>query len=207
MPKKRSVGHDEHWMEAHLPQQLAGKFYKGFPDGQTLRSGPEVYQVLNPLGIVVRDYPIGYCSIRSTVIASDSRQSFHDPFVCLPGHGLDLDASEPVTVQTARGEIVGTLVQGQEDPQAAGQSGSPIKWLAVFFYKGPDGFCPSTLRIKLQLLDHLLLHPFDNVTGVFYEFLVQDQSMEINHRQFTEGVLRSIGAYMDAAADCSKGYF
>jgi hypothetical protein len=157
------------------------------------------YSTLQPYGIVARIFENSKNAqvFDVVVIASDSKDSFHDPRVCFSAQGWVMNNQWLDTVKTAsRGDVpvTITLMDGPEDKNQ----------LAAFVYKGPGGFYGNTQRLKVAMFRETLFGG-GKLDGAFYRFIPgyrdEDQIQQI--RELKE----FIGKYLDAANEASKGYF
>lgn len=187
----------EGWMEGHLPRQIGSFSFVPGPDNpeQTYRMEQATYDLLKPYGIVCRVYRAGAEAYDVVVIASSSRETFHDPSVCFSGQGWDFDRLSTVRIPTrTRGEVPATLAvrnrKGSNEPER----------LALYFYKSEEGFVPSTLLIKWELFKAQLLRR-RATDGIFYRFI------PLHARPSEADTLRFAGEFLDSAAATSKGYF
>jgi len=193
---KRPEPKSEAWMEQHLPWQVGVFSFVPGPDNpeQTYRMEESTYELLKPYGIVCRVYRSGGEAYDVVVIASSSRETFHDPSVCFSGQGWDFDRMSTVRIPTrTRGNVPATLAvrsrKGSDEPER----------LALYLYKSEDGFVPSTLLIKWELFKAQLLRR-RATDGIFYRFIPL-------HPQPSEAdTLRFAGEFLDAAAASSQGY-
>lgn len=191
----------EQWMLENSPSTL---------DGYSMRSGPEsplytykmdqaTYNVLEPYGIVARVYEEKSSGAQYDVVlvASRSKESFHDPRVCFSAQGWALSNQWIDSVETkTRGNVAVTI---------AIMDGADTKdQIAAYVYKGPEGFYANTQRLKLAMLFEQL-RGGDKLDGVFYRVIPltprADRVGQINDLK------RFIGQYLDAANAASDGFF
>ncbi len=198
-PKPAPVaGRDETWMESAAPKAVANYKFISNPDPTatdqmcTFKSPKYVYETLVPtVGIVARVYEYRGERYEVYLIASRDHASFHDPRVCFTAQNYNIVQEDQILVPTeTRGNIPATLAH------MTGPDGSMI---AVYFYKGPNGFLGTTTSLKFAML-------FDQLKGkadadcVFYRFVSLGS-------QDTEKLKRFITMYMETAEKTSRGYF
>ncbi len=154
---------------------------------------PVSYNTLKPFGIVCRIYTDGVKKYDAVVIASRSRDSFHDPRVCFSAQGWTIERFQRAEIKTeSRGVVPITLV---------GMSSSQEKnKLAAFFYRGPRGtFYGSTQGLKWGMFVEKF-RGGDDIDGVFYRFIPREGVTE-------EEFLKFMANFLDAAKESSGGYF
>ncbi len=184
----------EQWMKDHTPVKIQNyEFMPGQEDPQvSYVTSQAVYDTLNPFGIVCRKYRDNENIYDATIIAGDNRGSFHDPHVCFQAQGWTFSEDRLIEIETkTRGKIPATL--------AKIKSGDTQR-IALFFYKGHDGFYPSTRKLTTAMAIRPLVGDFRN-QAVFYRF------MPDNNTASEEDVIEFAAAYMDAAGPISNGYF
>jgi hypothetical protein len=178
------------------PTRVAGMdFVPGPDDPRVSGRQPEVvYNTLKPFGIVQRMYSDGKTEYDAVVIASRSKDSFHDPRVCFSAQGWTIEKFDPSFVATkSRGNVPITMIQMSSDRAR--------HKMAAFFYKGPGGkFYGTTQTFKMSLFTEILKLGQD-IDGVFYRFIpVSGDPTEEQFKQF-------IADYLDAAKVSSNEYF
>jgi hypothetical protein len=195
-PKPTSVpGRDENWMEKVAPARVANYAYIASPEDPqcTYKSPKMVYDTLIPtVGILARVYEYQGQRFDVTLIASRDRASFHDPRVCFTAQGYNITEEQAISIPTqTRGNIPATLAK-----MTTPNSGDTV---AVYFYRGADGFHGGTTNLKVAMLkDQVMGKPSED--AVFYRFIpTGDISVE--------RLEKFIGLYMDTAGKESKGYF
>ncbi len=191
----------EEWMLKTLPMSFGDNLatssaenplYSYYMDDVT-------YQTLDPYGIVARVYINEKTNEEydTVVVASQSKDSFHDPRVCFSAQGWSISNQWVETVQTkTRGEIPVTLVV-MDGPDSRNR-------VAAFLYKGPGGFYGSTQRLKVAMFIEQLKGG-SNLDGVFYRFI--PRKFDPNDRTITTKVKRFVAEFVDAANEASDGYF
>jgi hypothetical protein len=149
------------------------------------------YETLDPYGIVCRDFTHGDTVYDVVLIASQAKDSFHDPRVCFTAQGWQLDQETAVKVPTSRGVFPVTIAR-IKNPDGE-------RW-AAFGYRTPYGFASSTNQLKLQMFEYSLLHS-RNGEGVFYRFI--GMSPDVTR----QSMLKFIQQYMNASARYSHDFF
>jgi hypothetical protein len=186
---------DEDWMKKTAPARVGDFDFltsNSMEPGATYKSPQMVYDALHPtVGILARVYEHGGEAYDVNLIASRDRASFHDPRVCFTAQGYSIQSDEAITIKTkTRGDIPATL---------AAMKGPQGPTLAVFFYRGPNGFYGTTMNLKWALLWEQL-RGNNNLDGVFYRFIptgVPDR----------DRLIKFVQDYMDLAGKQSDGYF
>lgn len=186
------------------PAKVSGMgFVPGLEDQRvSYRMDEATYKVLAPFGIVARRFTDGQKSFDAVIIASRSKDSFHDPRVCFAAQGWTLEKLEPGKVETkSRGTIPITILEMS--------SAQARRKLAVFFYKGPGGFYGDTQKLKLGMFWEQFKAFFSqekqaNVDGIFYRFIPDYDAGDIQTQR--KELIEFIGEYLDAANESSSGY-
>lgn len=179
---------------ALVPTEVDGMTFAQSPDDERVsyRMSEQTYDVLKPFGIVARVFTRDRESYDAVVIASRSKESFHDPRVCFSAQGWTIEKFESDTIPTeAHGEIPITVLQMN--------SAEGRRTLGAFLYKGPEGFYASTQQLKMSMLLEKARGGKD-IDGVFYRFIP-------GHQDATrEELMEFVSAYIDAAHESSDGY-
>jgi hypothetical protein len=197
-PKPGPVpGRTEKWMETIAPTQVADfRFVQADPSNTdplcSYKSPKFTYDTLVPtVGILARVYEARGQRFDVNLIASRDKASFHDPRVCFSAQKYDITNEQGITIPTSRGDVPATLAA------MTGPDGRPT--LAIYFYRGPNGFYGSTTSLKLAMLLNKGLGKSD-VDCVFYRFIALDNPDR-------DALIRFITLYMDKAGTDSGGYF
>lgn len=182
-------------LEKLAPYSMPAYRYVPSPDDpdQSYKMSQSTYDVLVPYGIVARRFEGTNKAFDVVLIASNKKESFHDPRVCFSAQGWNIIQEDRIQIPTkTRGTISASLAQLQHAEMGKG--------FAVYFYRGPKNFSPTTMGIKLDIFWEQLFGQ-GNTDGVFYRFipLYRDASKE--------DLVTFIGEYMDAANESSGGYF
>jgi hypothetical protein len=159
---------EEDWMENTIPEQVEGyHFAGGTKSNPMMRMDENTYQILDPFGIVVRAYqgPADGRNYEFTVIAGNSRKSFHDPQICFSAQQWQLidPGRRDVEIPSLGGKIPATVM-------AIDKPGS--RGVAMYFYGGPGGWRHSPLALPVDLtLARLMLK--DDIDAQFFRFIMQ----------------------------------
>ncbi|MEO7454160.1 MAG: exosortase-associated EpsI family protein [Fimbriimonadales bacterium] len=159
---------EESWMETSIPEEVPGYLLAGSTKSNPMMKMDEnTYQILDPFGIVVRAYtgPADGKSYEFTVIAGNSRKSFHDPQICFSAQQWQLidPGKREVSIPSLGGRIPAT-VMAIDKPGARG--------IAMYFYGGPGGWRHSPLALPVDLtLARLMLK--DDIDAQFFRFIMQ----------------------------------
>lgn len=164
LPAKHYEGKTEEWMESVVPHELPGYHYQG-----PVKMDDRTYQILQPFGIVGRRYvgPDGRF-YEITLIAGNSRKSFHDPQVCFSAQNWRLERSrlQWVNIPALGGKVPATVIAIRSSEQQG---------TTMYLYRTPFGFRHDPFYIPFDLaLAKILMR--DNVDAVFYRFIVSPAS-------------------------------
>lgn len=183
-------------MEQMAPMKVGGMSFT--PDATnkliSYKMDDMTYNTLQPFGIVARQYTDGTNIFDAVIIASRSKESFHDPRVCFSAQGWTLEKFVADNVQTkTRGVVPITLIQMTSE-QARNK-------MAAFFYRGPGGkFYGNTQKLKLAMLLEQFTGGHD-IDGIFYRVIPMTDSTDLpTFKKF-------IADWLDAAKESSNGYF
>lgn len=198
-PKPAEVTMTEEELIEMVPDTVMGVRYTRGPEpGMTYRMGQQSYDLLKPFGIVSRVFEVGDDKYDAVVIASRSKDSFHDPRVCFSGQGWNIERFDPVTIKTqTRGEVPAMLIQTFSE--------STRRQLAAFLYKGPGGFYGSTQSLKFAFLGEQL-RLGNNLDGVFYRFIPKFKDEKLSEQEQKERLTKFMAAFLDEANKSSNGY-
>lgn len=192
---------DEQWMIDNSPRQVGGfKMMAGSEsDDYSYKMDEATYSELQPYGIVAKVYenPETGEAYDVVLIASKSKDSFHDPRVCFSAQGWSLNNQWSDSVETETRGVAYMTVTDMDGPQGRGR-------LAAFLYRGQGKFYKSTNELKLGMFLEQLKRG-GNLDGVFYRIIPQ------HHKQDQSVMLRDmkefIANYLDSANEASDGYF
>jgi Protein of unknown function (DUF3485) len=183
---------NEAWLETITPAKIAGYELQQSPENPKIsyRMDKMTYDTLNPYGIVARVFNGQGASIDTVIIGSQKDDSFHDPRQCFTSQFWELNDLRTIQIPTkSRGNIPATFVN---------LKGRDRNSIAVFFYRGPGGFFPSTMGLKFDMLRHELATS-KAADGVFYRFIAQGTTT-------SDQLLSFISQYVDEADQVSKGF-
>ena len=159
---------EEEWMENTIPEQLPGyQFASSTKSNPMMKMDANTYQILDPFGIVVRAYtgPGDGRNYEFTVIAGNSRKSFHDPQICFSAQQWQLidPRMREVNLPSLGGKIPATVM-------ALDRHG--LRGIAMYFYGGPGGWRHSPLALPVDLTFARLMRK-DEIDAQFYRFIMQ----------------------------------
>lgn len=184
----------EEFMVSKTPPEV-----DGFLPVQLPRAGQDVYDMLQPFGIVAMDYHKDSKVYDVMLIASDRRESFHSPNVCMPAQGLNITKEHDETITTRTHGKVRVTVAELEFPNAPHE-----KQYMAFFYKVQNKFVArsgnTTLVLTLAMFEGPIRGNFDQNT-VFYRFISEHANAN------KEELLQFVADYLDKAHETSGGFF
>lgn len=196
----------EEQLEAMAPNKVGNLSWidkTGEDPEQSYKMSQVSYDVLKPFGIVCRIFKDGGDEYEAVVIASNSKDSFHDPRVCFSAQGWTIEKFMPTMIPTKeRGEIPATIIEVTSD--------NVRKQLAAFIYKGPgygqgNRFFAKTNELKLAFLWEQVKGG-TNLDGVFFRFMPTYENKNLSQGEQKEKLVKFISAYMDESNRTSKGY-
>lgn len=191
----------EEWIEKTSPTKVQGfTMIKSAENPLTsYKMSETTYDVLEPYGIVARIFDDDTSDQQYDVVlvASRSKESFHDPRVCFSAQGWSLANQWVDKVETETRGTVPITIAIMDGPEQQGQ-------IAAYLYRGSGEFYANTQRLKFAMLIQQLKGGRD-LDGAFYRFIPlvkkSDQLQQINDlKQF-------IRLYLDEANRVSEGYF
>ncbi len=191
----------EDWMLATLPTSFGDYRANSSAENDlyTYKMDDVTYRTLDPYGIVARVYESEKTreAYDAVVIASQSKDSFHDPRVCFSAQGWAISNQWVEVIDTkTRGKVPVTLVV-MDGPEVR-------NCVAAFLYKGPGGFYGTTQRLKIAMFFEQMKGGKDR-DGVFYRFI--PQNMDPNDKDQTTKIKRFVAEFVDAVNVASDGYF
>ncbi len=186
---------DEQWMKEHAPEAVGSYQYEKSADDPLIsyKADEATYEMLSPFGIVSRRYFNGEGKrFDMVLIAGNDKENFHDPHVCFRAQGWTFLEDRKIVVPTkSRGDIPATFAKIEN---------KGVESAALFFYRGPKGFYPSTPNLGFAMLAGPLMGDF-KTDAVFYRFMPQ-------YSGATEKELIEFASeFMDAAGKSSDNYF
>lgn len=200
-PTPKEISKTEQELEKLAPTRVMGVTYEvgGRNPEQSYQMEQSTYDILKPFGIVCRVFMVDGDRYDTVLVASRSKDSFHDPRVCFSGQGWNIEKFEPASVPTkTRGTVPAMVIETYSDVKR--------KQLAAFLYRGPGGFYGSTQSLKLAFLGEQL-RLGNNLDGVFYRFIPNFQNEELPIEEQRSRLIKFIGEFLDAANESSGGYF
>lgn len=198
MPKPNRSGISEAQLEEITPENVGGKLYDQRDGRATYRMDKMTYDVLAPLGIVARQWNLDGDMYDAVVIASRSKDSFHDPNICFSAQKWLIEKREADVVKTeTRGDIPVTIVSMQNEKTR--------RQMAAYLYKGPGGFYANPNRLKLAyLMEEMTLG--DKLDGVFYRFIPYFENQQLSDQEQKAKLKKFIAEYLDEANRQSNGF-
>ncbi|MCH7903667.1 MAG: exosortase-associated EpsI family protein [Armatimonadetes bacterium] len=192
---------DEQWMVDNSPRQVEGfKMLAGEenPD-YSYKMAKVAYDTLEPYGIVAKVYVNEKTgeSYDVVLIASKSKDSFHDPRVCFSVQGWALNTQWVDSVETETRGLAYMTITDMDGPTGRGK-------LAAFLYRGQGKFYKSTNELKIGMFIEQLKGG-GNLDGVFYRIIPQHNNPDSD--ALLSDLKNFIAAYLDAANEASNGYF
>lgn len=162
-------------------------------EGVSYRMDEETYKILKPFGIVARKYSDGNHQFDAVVIASDSKDSFHNPLVCFSAQQWTIESQTVKKIQTEhRGEIPITLLQMSNPARE--------KSISAYVYRGPFGFEATSRALKLDMVKLAVTQQRASY-GVFYRFMADDPNTS------EQDLVKFISEFIDSAKESSNDYF
>lgn len=189
-----AAGKSEDQLEKLAPTQVGEyKMVRGTEDPeQTYKMDKMTYDELKPFGIVSRVFEQGPRRFDVVLIASNRKESFHDPRLCFTSQGWTLLDEEQSDVQTSRGPIPITFARMKSidgEPQ-----------ITAFFYRGKNGYYATAQRFAFDNLLRQLTGSID-LEGVFYRFI------PLYSGATRDELVEFIQQYLEEARKTSGGYF
>ncbi len=192
-PTRTAPWRTERWMEDALPTEIPGfrMDLSAEKPRQSYDAGERQYKMLLPYGIVCRVFRKGETGIDTVVIAGNDRDTFHDPYFCLPGQDWKITSSHEGVIQTKTRGTVPVSSIALEHPQFG-------KRRAIFCYRGPTKYHPTQNSLYLDWFttELKLGKPPE---GAFFRFMsVSDDVQE-------KDLLEFAAVYLDAATAMNGG--
>lgn len=185
---------NESWMEKNSPKTVGEfKFVPGSDNPEVSYKMDEgTYKELRPWGIVARRFYDGTKGFDAVLIASESKDSFHDPRVCFTAQKFEITSEGQTIVPTkTRGDIPVTVAQ---------MNGPQGKTFTAFFYRGPSGFAATTNDLKQSMFMYQC-RTMESPQGVFYRFI------PLNEESTPDDLFKFIAKFVDEANTVSNGFF
>ncbi len=166
LPVTHYEAKEEAWMESVIARDVPGFTYLA-----DVKMGDIAYQVLQPFGIVGRRY-IGRDgrAYEITVIAGNSRKSFHDPQICFSAQNWELEDPSLVMVDIPAmgGEVPATVI---------GLKGTAQRGTTMYFYKTALGLYHDSFYVPFAIAIAKLAMK-EEVDTQFYRFIVTPAGKE-----------------------------
>jgi len=202
IPKPVLETKTEEQIEEMVPNTVRGlKWIKKTDEDpqQSYKMSQQSYDALKPFGIVCRVFKEGGDEFEAVVIASNSKDSFHDPRVCFSAQSWTIEKFTPATIKTkTRGDIPATVIQVTSDRVR--------RQLAAFIYKGPGNrFYGKTNELKIAFLFEQIKGSTD-LNGVFFRFMPTFENKNLTEAEQTERLEKFISEFMDESNKSSKGF-
>ena len=167
VPRARSLGHDEAWLEAHTPKEMPGYSMLASANDPAVsyRMDDETYKKLQPLGIAARVFQSPKQKIDTVVISGDSADNFHDPTWCLPGQGWEIGDRKTVTLHSDKlGSVNVSYFEAKQNDN---------KMIVAYTFAGPSGYRDSITKLTLDMWKQQFLSGKAPI-GAFYRFLMTE---------------------------------
>lgn len=193
VPKVKQKDFTEEEVAAMLPVKV-GRFDAELARGEycSYKMDQATYDILRPWGIVARIFSDGPESYDMTVIASRSKESFHDPQICFKAQGWNLTNQRLDYVNTkSKGQLPITMVDMEKDG---------YKTVAAYFFRTNTGYIGNIKDVKLSMLKYKLTHMMKDDEGAFIRVIPRSTKNEEKLKEF-------IGNWIDEANRTSKGYY
>jgi len=159
---------------------------------QSYKMDKMTYDELKPFGIVSRVFSGQDRMFDVVLIASNRKESFHDPRLCFTSQGWTLQDEEQIEIETSRGRVPVTL--------ADMKSLEGKTQITAFFYKGRDGYYATSQWFAFYNLLRQLSGSID-LEGVFYRFIPMWEGAT------RQELIEFIKEYLTEAERTSGGYF
>ncbi len=176
-----------------LPMKV-GKFSPMLKPGENVsyKMDQSSYDILKPWGICARVFVHGPESYDVVAIASNSKESFHDPQICFKAQGWSLTNQRDDIIKTkSHGNVPVTLV----DMEQRGD-----KRVAMYFFRLSRGYYGNMSLVKKDMLTYLFTHWGQKDEGAFIR-LIPTGTVDI------EKMKKFAASWVDAANESSKGYY
>ncbi|RYG81418.1 exosortase-associated EpsI family protein, partial [bacterium] len=196
-PRPDAVQHDEKWVAAGLPTQVASFRMAPAQDASvpycSYKMDASTYQILQPWGIVPRVFQNANGeSYDVVVIGSNLKDSFHDPAVCFSAQGWNLsNARQEMLATKTYGSVPVTIVDMEREGQ---------KTIAMYFYRLRDGYIASNTGAKKEMFVYKLRRFGKDNEGGFIRIIP-------NSNANLEKLKLFAAQWVDEAAKTSGGYY
>jgi hypothetical protein len=198
--KKEEDKKTEQWMIDNSPRTVGNFVMRGGRESAdySYKMDERTYGELDPFGIVARIYenPETGEEYDVVIIASESKDSFHDPRICFTAQGWSINDQWSASVETKTRGTAYMTVTNMDGPEH--------NKLAAFLYRGQGQFYKTPGDLKWGMFRETVLFG-DDLDGVFYRFIPLHNYKD---RELTEKQLKQfIADYLDEANKVSNGYF
>ena len=182
-----------------VPVELMGQRFETGTGGAdaTYRMDDESYKVLEYPSAICRQFDIEGDLYDVVVIASRSKDAFHDPNICFAAQQWSIEKRTPTTIETkSRGEMPLTVISMFNKETR--------RQLAAYIYKGPGGFYSDTNRLKLAFLKEELMLG-NNLEGVFYRFIPYFKDKDMPEAEQQAKLKAFVSNFVDETYKTSAG--
>ncbi|MEI7577125.1 MAG: exosortase-associated EpsI family protein [Armatimonadota bacterium] len=177
---------------AMLPTKV-GRFQPMLKDGEKVsyKMDKSSYDILKPWGICARVFVNGNESYDVVAIASNSKESFHDPQICFSAQGWRLSNQREDVIKTkTHGDIPITLVDMEQGGNAR---------VAMYFFRLNKGYYGNMSKVKRDMLMYLFTNRAKD-EGAFIRVIPTGTVDVAKMKLF-------VADWVDAANQTSKGYY
>lgn len=192
-PRPKQVERTEAEVAEMLPLKV-GKLNAQLAPGEycSYKLDKSNYDVLQPWGIVARQFVGGTERYEVVVIASHKKESFHDPQVCLTAQSWTLSNQREDVIKTAtRGDIPVTLFDMEQHGQ---------KLTSMYFFKMTTGYKASIPTVKWDMFKYKVAHVGTEEEGAFIRIIPGTTSSVENLKKFAAD-------WVDEAVKTSNNYY
>ncbi len=176
-----------------LPVKV-GRFTPVLKDGEKVsyRMDEGTYGLLKPWGICARVFVNGSESYDVVAIASNNKESFHDPNICFSAQGWQLSNQRLEYIESkSHGRIPVTLVDMEQHGD---------KRVAMYFFRLNQGYYGDMAKVKRDMLVYTLKNFGKKDEGAFIR-IIPTGVVDV------EKMKTFAGNWVDSANESSKGYY
>ena len=191
--KPKQIERKEPEIAAMLPLKVK-HFTADIPKGQycTTKMDQSNYDILQPWGIVAREFVDGASRFEVVAIASRKKESFHDPQTCLTAQGWLLSNQRVSSTTTkSRGVVPITLFEMEKGGE---------KLTAMYFLKTTQGYFAEFTAVKWAMFKYKALHVGKDDEGAFIRIIPRSNVSEAKLKQFASD-------WIDEAVKTSNNYY
>jgi hypothetical protein len=170
-----------------------GRFQPMLKDGEKVsyKMDKSSYDILKPWGICARVFVNGNESYDVVAIASNSKESFHDPQICFSAQGWRLSNQRDDVIKTkTRGDVPVTLVDMEQNGDQR---------VAMYFFRLTKGYYGNMSKVKKDMLLNLFTNRVKD-EGAFIR-LIPTGTVDV------EKMKKFAAQWVDSAGETSKGYY